>query len=177
MIGRGPRARVNPAFDRFLRAPFDEDNPKLFLTVVSVLARLDLDPWHEAAVLASLPPAAAVERLKALLEKLPSSGAVDRDTARIAARLIELLPRTPRDDAASFGSPARISDATQTEASSKVEEIRVATGRGWSKSVIIALLLILAAVATFTGARLDLWLSPSTTEPAELTAKPAQGVD
>lgn len=177
MIGRGRHARVNPAFDRFLQAPFDEDDPKHFLTVLSVLARLDLDPWHEAAALASLSPTAAIERLKALLEKLPGSGAVDRDPARIAARLVDLLPRAPRGDAPASAASDQIPDGTQVETSAEIEEHRAPAGRRWSKSAVIALLLILATIATLAGARLDLWLSPRTTGSAELTAKPAPGRD
>lgn len=60
------------------------------VSVLSALARLDIDPWQEAADLSELPGKAAIERLTALLERLPPL--TRPDTGATAARLIGLLP-------------------------------------------------------------------------------------
>jgi hypothetical protein len=41
------------------------------LSVLSALARLNLDPWHEAAELSDLPKDTAAQRLAALIALLP----------------------------------------------------------------------------------------------------------
>ena len=48
-------------FDNFLLAPIGDDNNGMQLSVLSALARLNVDPWEQAATLALL-PADAVER-------------------------------------------------------------------------------------------------------------------
>ena len=63
------------------------------LSVLSALARLDVDPWQEAANLAQLPKATAARRLASLIAKLPGLPLAQRDIAAAAARLIARLPR------------------------------------------------------------------------------------
>jgi len=75
------------AFDDFLYAPVDGS-----LSVLSALARLNLDPWKEAAALARLSKSAAEARLASLLASLPD---LDQDSKANATRLIALLPRFP----------------------------------------------------------------------------------
>ena len=177
MIGRGRRARVDPAFDRFLQAPFDEDPHQKFLTVVSVLARLDLDPWHEAAVLAQLSPAAATKRLVTLFEKLPNPAAVPRDAARTAMRLVELLPRKGRDPEPESESPVQGTDDMQAEVDDESERPRAPAGGRWSKSTVIALLLIVAAIAAIGSAPLDRWMGSRSPGASGVAVNPALGVD
>jgi hypothetical protein len=75
-------------FDDFLFASVhDERNGPL--SVLSALARLDVDPWQTAAALAQLPRAAAGQRLASLFAVLPD-GPADREA--IAARLVAFLP-------------------------------------------------------------------------------------
>ncbi len=50
-------------FDNFLFAPIDDDQNGPPLSVVSALARLDVDPWNEAEGLARMPRDQAKERL------------------------------------------------------------------------------------------------------------------
>ena len=78
-------------FDAFLYAAVREDPDGTPLTVLSVLARLDIDPWEEAAKLAQLPGEAAARALAAVISALPKGSATD--SGMIAARLITLLPR------------------------------------------------------------------------------------
>jgi len=80
-------------FNRFLFAPVGEDGTGMLVTVLSALARLDLDPWQEAANLARLPGLTATERLTSLLAALPDRLLAQPDSGTIAARLIALLPR------------------------------------------------------------------------------------
>jgi hypothetical protein len=79
-------------FDDFLLAPIGDDNNGMQLSVLSALARLDVDPWDEAATLARLPRAAATSKLAALIAALPAGPSARPDPRTIAARLIALLP-------------------------------------------------------------------------------------
>ncbi len=86
--------RLAPQFDDFLFAPIGEENNGMLLSVLSALARLDLDPWQEAAKLAALPVEAATERLTSLIAALPDAPSERLSPGTIAARLVGLLPRT-----------------------------------------------------------------------------------
>jgi hypothetical protein len=88
-------------FDAFLLAPIGDDNNGMQLSVLSALARLDLDAWDEAAALALLPSEAATRKLSALIAALPAGPTVRPEAATIAARLIPLLPRRLGADVAS----------------------------------------------------------------------------
>ena len=79
-------------FDNFLFAPIGEDGNGMHLSVLSALARLDLDPWREAAELDDLPGERAIQRLASLIASLPDAMSVHRDPGKIAARVIGLLP-------------------------------------------------------------------------------------
>ena len=59
-------------------------------TVLSVLARLGLDPWDEAGRLAKQPVQEAASQLARILEAQPGTPAADADG--VAARLVALLP-------------------------------------------------------------------------------------
>jgi hypothetical protein len=80
-------------FDDFLFAPIGDEKNGMLLSVISALARLDLDPWLEAASLARMPKETATERMTPLISALPNRTSANRDREAIAARLIALLPR------------------------------------------------------------------------------------
>jgi hypothetical protein len=82
-----------PEFDNFLYAQVGLDSDAETLSVLSVLARLQLDPWKEAAELAMLPKLTAATRLTALLVRLPGGSWTQAESKGIADGLIELLPR------------------------------------------------------------------------------------
>ena len=63
-------SRLGSEFDAFLFAPIGEDRNGLTLSIVSLLGRMDLDPWQEAAKLAGLPAEIAAQKLAALLAAL-----------------------------------------------------------------------------------------------------------
>jgi hypothetical protein len=63
---------IGPEFDEFLCAPIGDDRNGTGLSVLSALARLNVDPWQEAMSLALMPREAAVVRLAALIDTLPN---------------------------------------------------------------------------------------------------------
>lgn len=77
----------------FLSAPVWEEKNGSPLSVLSALARLDVDPWAEAARLAALPRGAAASALTVLLHRLPREQPETPDAASIADRLVRLLPK------------------------------------------------------------------------------------
>jgi hypothetical protein len=79
-------------FNDFLFAPIGEDKNGMLVSVLSGLARSDVDPWQEAAKLAQLPGETATKELAALIGALPDRAASYPDPRTIAARLIALLP-------------------------------------------------------------------------------------
>jgi hypothetical protein len=91
-----PAASVSffrPEFDNFLYAAIDAGKDEMPLSVLSALARLNVDPWEEAAQLSALPQGPAAQRLAALIEQLPGGRWTQTESRTIADRLIELLPR------------------------------------------------------------------------------------
>jgi len=80
-------------FNDFLFAPIGEDRNGMLVSVLSGLARSDVDPWQEAARLAELPGETATQRLASLIGALPDRVASYPDSRTIAARLVALLPR------------------------------------------------------------------------------------
>jgi hypothetical protein len=84
--------RLRPEFDAFLFAQVGDDISDLPLTVVSVLARLDFDPWQEAAQLAAVSPESATQKLISILGTLPSPSLKPSDIPLIASHLVAMLP-------------------------------------------------------------------------------------
>ena len=80
-------------FETFLYAPIGQDNEGMPLSVLSALARRDVDPWEEAAKLAQLPEEKAVTQLVSWLGASAHAPLAGPDSATIATRLIALLPR------------------------------------------------------------------------------------
>lgn len=85
-------ARLGSEFDAFLFAPIGDDANGHPLSVISALARLDLDPWQEAVSLSNLSAIAATQRLTSLIATLPGGLANQFVPAVIATRLAGLLP-------------------------------------------------------------------------------------
>jgi hypothetical protein len=84
--------RLRCEFDQFLYASVGDDNNGMPLTVLSALARMNVDPWEEASKLTQLPRESAVTQLAALLGALGNAPEANLDSTRIAAPLIALLP-------------------------------------------------------------------------------------
>ena len=78
------------AYDDFLYASVGESTNAALLTVLSILARQNVDPWEEAADLSRLPPDTAARRLTAMITASPGPAS---NRAAVADRLLALLPR------------------------------------------------------------------------------------
>jgi len=79
-------------FGNFLFAPIGQDKNGMPLSVLSALARQDIDPWEEAAKLTQLPKEEAVSELVSLLGALPRATLASADRVTAATRLLALLP-------------------------------------------------------------------------------------
>jgi hypothetical protein len=80
------------AYDVFLFAQVGESGNNMPFTVLSALARRDVDPWEEAAELARMPEKLATDRLASLIGAPPSGLAAHLDPVQVAASLVALLP-------------------------------------------------------------------------------------
>jgi len=105
MIHSTSVARLGSEFDAFLFAPVGDDCNGMPLSVLSALARADVDPWQEAASLARLPGAMATERLSLLIAALPDEPSALREPESVAARLITLLPHATAVGSSGDASP------------------------------------------------------------------------
>lgn len=108
------RAQFNTRspFDAFLFAPIGEDSKGLVVSVLSALARLDFDPWQEAAVFARLPKEAAQARLTRMIADLPNASPIQAEPATIATQVLALLPDRPGPTAGSDAAAAARSSPT-----------------------------------------------------------------
>jgi hypothetical protein len=131
---------IGAEFDKFLYAPIREDRNGTPLSVLSALARLDVDPWQEAASLARMPRDAAATRLTALIVALPDELSKDIPAKTIAAGLVALLPKTNGFDIRSQGSVFATSDPQRAQ-------IRFALG-----ALAIVVMIALALSASLSSA-------------------------
>ncbi len=97
-------AQLGTEFDVFLHAAVGEEQNGTTLTVLSALARLDIDPWRHAAYLRQLPADNAIRELTCLIEALPPKFVVQPVADAAARRLVALLavtgiPNRPRGSA------------------------------------------------------------------------------
>jgi hypothetical protein len=93
MKRRVSHSPLGSEYDKFLFAPIGDDRNGMTVSVVSLLGRMDLDPWEEAATLAGLSAESAAQKLAVLLRALPDQSPLKPDPDVAAARLIALLPR------------------------------------------------------------------------------------
>jgi hypothetical protein len=109
-------APLGSEFDSFLFAPICEDGNGMLVSVLSALARLDVDPWQEANELARLPQADAIERLALLIAPLPDGPSTHRDIGTTAGRLIALLPRQGSSNVPSSAKLLGVDERTNSRA-------------------------------------------------------------
>ena len=123
-----------PEFNDFLYAPIGADGAEMPLSVLSALARLNIDPWEEAAELTELPKDVASHRLASLIARLPGGGWAPTNLRASADRLIELLPRNG-------GPKARSPDAARGRyemTSSTVAKLLICAALGATALIIAA---------------------------------------
>jgi len=80
-------------YDAFLFAEVGEDRTGAAVTVLSALARLDLEPWTEARELSRLGREDAQVRLTTHFEAMTDIPALALASAGRAAKLVSLLPK------------------------------------------------------------------------------------
>lgn len=93
MAMQRPALNVTARYDDFLFAWVWDEPRGMRLSVVSALARMNLDPWEEAARLAALPAPDAESALVSTLNLLPGHPQTSPETGVLAARLVALLPK------------------------------------------------------------------------------------
>lgn len=143
-------------FDDFLFAAIREHYNGMPLTVVSALARLDLDPWHEAAGLAAVSVETATAKLSSLLDGLLDPTLKQLDPSTTTARLIALLPHPPASNARSPLAGVGAVMANHTQA--------------WVSVILLALYLILMLGAQFALMRPS---PPTHADTAQASTPPA----
>ncbi|SLN71604.1 hypothetical protein TRL7639_04257 [Falsiruegeria litorea R37] len=108
-------------YDAFLFAKVGEDRAGAAVTVLSVLARLDLEPWTEARELARLCREDAQVRLTTHFETITDIPALALASEGRAAKLVSLLPkraplRVPKSLEAGSNTFSRLSISWSTMA-------------------------------------------------------------
>jgi hypothetical protein len=93
-------------FADFLHSPIAADADGMPLTLLSALARQGVDPWEEAASMASLSRESALQKLGSLLATVPNGPAPGADTETIATRLVALLHQPSQRKAGGPGNPS-----------------------------------------------------------------------
>lgn len=83
----------NPEFDAFLYASVGEDNG-MPLSVLSALARQNVDAWDVARQLVLLPKESAIRLLASMMAMIPAGSGERPVPEEIAARLVALLPKS-----------------------------------------------------------------------------------
>jgi len=122
------RASFDARYGDFLYAAVAEDTDSgLSVTVLSALARLDIDPWEMAGSLASMPEGAAVDRLATLLRALPCVGGGREHPVLLARRLVALLPEgstAPSDAAPSAGGDLLLERVFSRQTAATLDRVR-----------------------------------------------------
>jgi hypothetical protein len=131
---------IGAEFDKFLYAPIRDDRNGTPLSVLSALARLDIDPWQEAASLARMPRDTAATRLTALIVALPDEPTKDISAKTIAADLVALLPKPT-------GFSVGSSDSVFAAVGPRQAQIRFALG-----ALAIMVMIALALSASLSSA-------------------------
>lgn len=108
------------AYNDFLFGSLGQDAAGTEVTMLSALSRLGIDPWQEAARLASLPREAAAEALAATILRLPDRTGPDAEVPKTAARLAALLPEGAVADIPQT-KEARVASLAVTKANRKAE--------------------------------------------------------
>ena len=90
---RRPAVSITSQYDDFLFAPLWDEQGGMRLSVLSAFARMNVDPWEEAARLSDLTASEAERTLVSTLGTFPGNRQSSSDTQILAARLVALLPK------------------------------------------------------------------------------------
>jgi hypothetical protein len=105
---------VTSRYDDFLLAGMWDEPRGMRLSVLSALARMNLDPWEEAARLAALPTSDAEGNLVSTLNLLPGHPQKSSETEMLASRLVALLPKAAQATTAKVASVVEGHQPTMT---------------------------------------------------------------
>lgn len=83
----------DPAFERFLRATVGDDVNGKNVSVISMFARLEVDPWTEASDLAAMSDGPARKRLETLMTRFKDVPTQGRDRGKTISTLLDLPPK------------------------------------------------------------------------------------
>jgi hypothetical protein len=103
---------LNARYEDFLFAPVCEDANGMRLSVISALARMNVDPWEEATRLAAMPKAIAEKTLLSILDVVSGRSWKSPEAAAVAARLVRLLPQPGEPAAIAATATANAATAT-----------------------------------------------------------------
>ena len=95
-------------YNHFLFAPICEEANGMRLSVLSALARMDVDPWEEATRLAAMPKAIAERTLVSTVGRVLGKSRNPSEMEVIAARLVHLLPQPGQGVAIAPTETARV---------------------------------------------------------------------
>ena len=87
-------SNLSAHYNDFLFATVWDEANGMRLSVLSALARIDVDPWEEATRLAAMPKAVAERALISILDLASSKSSDQHETKATAARLVRLLPQS-----------------------------------------------------------------------------------
>ena len=149
-----------PEFDDFLYAAIDTDKDEMPLSVLSALARLNVDPWEEAAELSELSKIPAAQRLASLIMQLPGGRWTHTESRAIANRLIELLPRRVTSKVVLAG---------------KVPNLREITSSAGAKALIcaaLAVIVLIIAASSEPTSKGDHFSDPAFDSSSQQTSRP-----
>ncbi len=135
-------ALQNSDLNAFLYADVGTELNGSTLTMLSVLARLDKDPWIEAARWARLPKAAAVDGLIPIIDAIPLSPQSPSGTRAAAARLVMLLPAS--EWRAGLTAPSLTTKTAARAFGASLDATATALPR-WLPMAVLAFALLLGA--------------------------------
>jgi hypothetical protein len=97
-------SNLHPSYNEFLFATVCDEANGMRLSVLSALARANVDPWEEAIRLAAMPRAIATRTLASFLALASSTCGNQPEAEAAAARLVQLLPHGGEGAAISPGA-------------------------------------------------------------------------
>jgi len=103
------------------------------VSVISALARTNVDPWEEATRLAAMPKAIAEETLLSILDVVSGRSWKSPEATAIVARLVRLLPQS--------GETATIATTGTANAAPEIEKVLNMQKKYWWLWVAMALVM------------------------------------
>jgi hypothetical protein len=124
-------------FEPFLFAIVCDEGNGMPLTTLSAIARSGVDPWKEAARIANLPKAAALD---ALARMIPEGSA---DGGAVASRLFALLPATRQKMSLPVVAPPNVG----------FPKVGFPNGAAYGNPIVIGIMVLIVCLALFFAFR------------------------